>query len=236
MIGAAFILGLLGSWHCVGMCGPIAMIVPGAQGKNRIYSILLYHSGKTLSYVLIGSLFGLFGVFLSSLKVQSVTTIIVGIIMILLAFLPVILSRLEKGGFKLFSSYFQLKSKLTKMLEKDKLEFSFYIGILNGFIPCGLVYTAAIAALAQSSAAEGALFMLAFGLGTAPFLSLIIFASDFIKNKMRSRASIYRTLAFCLVGGFMLWKGLNAYQIEIDSAKQGDHFQICQAPSEASSL
>ena len=228
MLWAAFTLGLAGSWHCVGMCGPIAMVVPGAKGKNRIYAILLYHSGKILSYALIGSLFGLFGLFLGSLKIQSVVTISVGILMVLIAFLPVILNRLEQKGFVLFSSYFRFKQKLSRLLDKDKVEFAFYIGLLNGFIPCGMVYMAALAALTQASVTDSILFMVLFGLGTAPFISLLIFFANYLRSKIQKRAVMLRTAVLFLVGLFMVWKGFNSYSLDLQSAKAGDHFQICE--------
>jgi sulfite exporter TauE/SafE len=227
MISAAFILGLLGSWHCVAMCGPIALIIPTAHGKNRIYSILLYHSGKIFAYMVIGSLVGMFAIFLESLKIQAIITIAIGIFIAILALVPFILKKVEQKGYVLFSSYFKLKAKIASSLKKDRLDYSFYIGFMNGFIPCGLVYVAALGALAQSNHLEAITFMLFFGLGTAPFMSLLIFFSDHLKKRFQKHGGLLRTMAIALVGVFMIWKGISNYNTQFEEEKVGDHFQIC---------
>lgn len=228
MIYSALILGLLGSWHCIGMCGPIAMMVPGAKGKNRIFSVLLYHSGKILAYVSIGSLIGVFTIMITSLRVQSIITIGAGVLMALLAFLPALLNYIEKKGLSFFNPVIRVKNQLSKALKKEKITYGFYIGFLNGFIPCGMVYVAALGALAQPTAVEGALFMLFFGIGTMPFLSAIIFASSWFKNRFKRLAIPLRTVAFCSVGLFMIWKGINNYNQEIGPPKLGENFEVCE--------
>jgi sulfite exporter TauE/SafE len=122
MIWTGFLIGLLGSWHCIGMCGPIALMIPGAKGKNRIAAISLYHSGKILAYLSLGSVFGMIPAFIDSFKVQATITISVGILMILLALIPMLLNKMERSGFKLFSNYFNLKNKLAHSLNRDKIE------------------------------------------------------------------------------------------------------------------
>jgi sulfite exporter TauE/SafE len=209
------------------MCGPIALMVPGAKGKNRIFAIILYHSGKILSYTLIGALFGLSTAFITSFKVQSIITISAGIVIGILAFTPSILNYLEKRGFTAFNSLINFKNKLASSLEKDRIEYGFYIGFFNGFIPCGLVYIAAIGAMAQNSMLEAALYMVFFGLGTMPFLSVIIFASSYLKKKFSAQAQKIRILAFLLVSIFMIWKGYSNLQVAIEQPKEGEEFMIC---------
>lgn len=211
MIWAAFILGLLGSWHCLAMCGPIALIVPMAQGKNKVYSILLYHTGKIITYMLIGLLVGSLAIFIESFKVQAIITIAVGGFIALIALVPAILNRMEKKGYKLFNGYFQFKNRIAKYLKKDRLDYSFYIGVLNGFIPCGLVYVAALGALAQTSYLEGMVFMLFFGLGTAPLMSVLLYFSDALKQRFKKYSTSLRVVAMSSVGVFMLWQGVSQY-------------------------
>ena len=230
MLWSAFILGLLGSWHCVGMCGPIAMMVPGSKGKNRVVAAGLYHFGKIMSYALIGSLFGLFTAFITSLKVQSWITISAGIFIGILAFAPTLLNYVERKGFKIFNGLINFKNKISKALNKNKAEYGFYIGFFNGFMPCGLVYIAAIGAMVQPSVIESVGYMVLFGLGTIPFLSLAIFTSGFIKERLRLHSSKVRTVAFIAISIFMIWKGYNGLKIEIEQPQEGEDFQICRTP------
>jgi len=227
VIYLAFILGLSGSWHCIGMCGPIALMVPGSKGKNRIFSILLYHSGKILAYILIGALIGLATAFITSVKIQATITIVVGAIMVLLAFLPSLLTTVEKKGLKIFNPIIRIKNQFAKSLNKNKLEYTLYIGFLNGFIPCGMVYIAALGALAQPSLFDGMLFMVFFGIGTMPFMSLLIFASGFFKQRFKKIAKPMRLIAFCAVGLFMIWRGAVDYNTTFQPPKLGEQFEIC---------
>lgn len=228
MIWSAFILGLLGSWHCIGMCGPIALMIPGARGKNRLLAILLYHGGKIGAYMLIGALFGLISVFITSFKVQAIITISVGVIMALLAAIPMLLNRFERKGFQFFSPLIRVKNQLARALDKNKLEYSFYIGFLNGFIPCGMVYVAALGALAQPNMGQGVMFMAFFGIGTMPFMSLLLYASSFFQNKFRKIALPLRTVAFFVVSSFMIWRGVANYQTELHAPKLGETYMICE--------
>jgi sulfite exporter TauE/SafE len=227
MLFSAFILGLLGSWHCVAMCGPIALMIPGANGKNRVFTILLYHVGKIAAYVLIGLFIGSFGLFFQSLTVQAIISIAAGLVMVLLALTPFLLNRLEQKGFQLYKPLVQLKGKLLKSSSSDKREVSLYIGFLNGFIPCGMVYMAALGALVQPTISETMLFMVFFGLGTMPFMSALIFSTNLLKVKLKRYAAPMRTAALLFVAAFMLYKGsVNLHQ-EISAPKLGETFEVC---------
>ncbi len=227
MIWSAFILGLLGSWHCIGMCGPIALMVPGSKGKNRIFTLLLYHGGKIVTYVIIGSLIGVFSAFITSFKIQAIITIGVGAAIAVLAFAPSLLNRVERKGYQFFSPLVRIKNQLAQALNKQKLEYSFYIGFLNGFIPCGMVYVAALGSLAQPNVGEGMLFMVFFGLGTMPFMSLLLFASSYFGNQFRKIALPLRTVAFIGIGCFMIWRGVSDYHTALHPPRLGESYMIC---------
>lgn len=232
MLWSAFILGLMGSWHCVGMCGPIAMMVPGSKGKNRVIAAGLYHLGKIFSYALIGTLFGMFTAFITSLKVQSWITISAGVLIGILAFTPTLINYIEKRGFKFFNKLIQFKKRISSELNKNKAEYGFYIGFFNGFMPCGLVYIAAIGAMVQPSIIESVGYMALFGVGTIPFLSIAIFTSGFLKERFRLHSAKIRTVAFVAISIFMIWKGYNGLKVEIEQAKEGENFQICHVPTD----
>ncbi len=227
MLLSAFILGLAGSIHCIGMCGPIALMIPTGKNNNKLISILFYSFGKLLTYLLIGSLFGLIVNSIKNFNFQAGLSIISGIILILFALLPKLLAKLEQKGYVLFSGILKFKSKLTKALDKNKLEFSFYIGFLNGFIPCAMVYSAAIAAFAQSSFIESVGFMLFFGLGTIPLMILFYFMAQGIKSKLMKYTKTFQTLALLGVGLFLIWRGYSHYNEAIPSLKEGAIFKLC---------
>ncbi len=216
----------MGSWHCFAMCGPIAMMIPGSKGKNKIFSSLLYNSGKILAYVIIGALFGIFTVFVESFKVQAIISISVGTLIAFLAIAPSFINMAERKGYKVFDSFLKLKSKLAAALNKNRLEFGFYIGFLNGFIPCGMVYIAAMGAMVQPTYSHSLLYMLFFGLGTMPMMSTIIIASSLIKKKMGTNLKKVQFAGLLLVGLILVWQGIQQYSTEID-AGANDHIEVC---------
>ncbi|HIP35232.1 MAG TPA: sulfite exporter TauE/SafE family protein [Crocinitomix sp.] len=228
MIWSAFLLGLAGSLHCVGMCGPIALMIPTGNGKQKWLSLFLYHSGKILTYLIIGTFFGLIVSTLNSYKTQIIFTFISGGLLILFGLLPVFLNWVEKKGYQFFNNVINFKTKLAKSLNKNKIEYSFYIGFLNGFLPCAMVYSAAIMALAQKSFMNSLIIMLVFGLGTIPLLSVFYFFSNKLKSKLNNYANIFRTFSFIIVGVFLMIRGV--YYLEKEPPKPlegGNSFKIC---------
>lgn len=175
----AFVMGLAGSLHCFAMCGPLAMSLPGkgAAGWKLLGNRLLYNFGRIFSYLVIGVVFGLVGQALSLIIYQETISLITGIFLLLWMlsqFLPKIFGKTP--GFLL--SWTSLSSKIfAKLKGKPKAVSMLGFGVLNGFLPCGLVYLAATASLNQGNISYSILYMLLFGLGTLPMmlgLSLII--------------------------------------------------------------
>lgn len=228
MLWTGFLIGLLGSWHCVGMCGPIALMVPGSKGRNRFLAITLYHSGKIISYLLMGSLFGMIPALLFSFKIQALTSLIIGGVMILLALSPILLSKFENSGYQFADRYFKLKNKLIASLKKDGAEYGFYVGILNGFVPCGMVYVAALGALSQTSFTDSLLFMLFFGIGTLPLMTIFMISAGFLKQPLLRLAPKLRMISFIVVGSFMIWKGVSHYNDVLNPPKEGEKFETCE--------
>lgn len=227
MLWSAFLIGLAGSLHCVGMCGPIALMIPG-KGRQRWLSISLYHIGKLLTYLIIGTFFGLIVGTLHSYTTQIIFTFLSGGLLILFGFLPSFLNWVERKGFVFFNRFIQFKNRLAKSLNKNKIEYSFYIGFLNGFLPCAMVYSAAIAALAQKSFMNSIIFMLFFGLGTVPLLTAFYFFSSSIKTKLSKYANTIRAASFIIVGAYLIFRGISYMNQEIPQPKAGgDSFQVC---------
>ena len=187
MLISALIFGLLGSFHCIGMCGPIAFLLPLERNNKvkKLLQIFLYHSGRLFSYAVIGLAFGIVGKGLSLFGFQQQLSIFIGILMLILLLFPKQkLGKLnpENASFRLISN---LKNQLGKELRKKRPDTFFSVGFLNGFLPCGLVYMAVLGAVAIGSALEGALYMVFFGLGTIPLMTSAIWLSNIISVKSR---------------------------------------------------
>ncbi|MEP1016192.1 sulfite exporter TauE/SafE family protein, partial [Maribacter dokdonensis] len=165
MLLSALILGLMGSLHCVGMCGPIAFMLPVDRTNNykKFGQIFIYHFGRLLAYGFIGLVFGLLGKGLSIFGIQQKLSIAIGIIMILIVLIPYQTFNkynLSKPIYKVIS---KVKNQLGRELKKKSSDTFLTIGFLNGFLPCGLVYMALFGSIAMGDALQGSLYMMLFG-------------------------------------------------------------------------
>lgn len=208
---AALTLGLLGSFHCVGMCGPIALALPLGRESwfTKIIGAILYNLGRTITYGLMGALFGLFGQGLVLAGFQDVISIALGTIMILSVFFPLLFSKTRSIESYIASFTGNLKESLRKLFARNSYPSLFFIGILNGLLPCGLVYMAIAGALATGNVISGTLFMLLFGLGTAPMMFGISVISSsvsvIVRNKIRKVIPVF----IVLLGIIFILRGLN---------------------------
>jgi sulfite exporter TauE/SafE len=177
----AFIIGLFGSLHCVGMCGPVILAFMGPSQSKKGFA--LYHSGRILAYVLIGGVLGLLGATVALMQLQKFLAFFLGFGLILLYGVPSIRHRLERFYFE--SSFYQfLKSFLLQNISTRKRWF--LSGVANGFFPCGLTYVAAAGAVALGNPLEGAAFMILFGLGTLPALITLSFAGNIFSQRLKT--------------------------------------------------
>ena len=210
MLWSAIILGLLGSFHCVGMCGPIAFMLPVDRSNSfkKISQIGSYHLGRLFSYSLIGLFFGLVGKSLYIFGLQQQLSIAIGIIMILVILIPVqTFSKynLSKPLYKLIS---KVKSALGSALKKKTADTFLTIGFLNGFLPCGLVYMAVFASLAMQSTLQGSLYMVLFGIGTIPLMTSAIYLGKFLNSKIKQRIQKAIPVFVILIGLLFILRGL----------------------------
>jgi sulfite exporter TauE/SafE len=187
MLISALIFGLLGSFHCVGMCGPIAFLLPldRTNTLKKTAQIFVYHFGRILAYSLIGLVFGLIGGSLNLFGMQQQLSIAIGLLMILVMIIPA--KTFNKYNFSkpLYKIISKVKSALGKELKKKSVDTFLTIGFLNGLLPCGLVYMAVFGALASGGAMEGSLYMAVFGLGTIPLMTTAIYLGNFLSGKVR---------------------------------------------------
>ncbi len=184
---AAFGLGLLGSLHCVGMCGPITLALPFNKGNLGLHVTgnVFYQLGRVVTYGIIGLLFGTIGRGFSLAGIQQPVSIVLGALMIAAIVLPKVINLHRTPGF-LQKAIVGLKKQMGSFLQRRGLGALFVTGLLNGFLPCGLVYMALLGALGIGSPLESAGFMIFFGLGTFPMMFAIAFTGNFISVKWRS--------------------------------------------------
>ena len=210
MLYSAFILGLLGSVHCVGMCGPIAFIIPvdRSNGLRRNFQIFLYHLGRILTYAIIGLIFGLLGKGIYLFGVQQHLSIAIGAIMILLVIVPYKYFNRYKLTLPITRSVSKIKNVLGNELKKKTADTIFTIGFLNGFLPCGLVYMAVFGALASGNAWQGSLYMVLFGLGTIPLMTAAIYLGNFLKGKARNYLNRSIPVIIVIIGILFILRGM----------------------------
>lgn len=210
MLVSALILGLLGSLHCVGMCGPIAFMLPVDRSNSfkKVTQIAIYHFGRLLAYSIIGLVFGLLGKSFYLFGVQQQLSIVIGILMIVIILLPyktISKYNLSRPLYKVIS---KLKSSLGKALKKRTADTFLTIGFLNGFLPCGLVYMAVFGAIATGSLFEGSLYMILFGIGTIPLMTTAIYLGKFLNSTIKQRIQKAIPVFVVVIGLLFILRGL----------------------------
>jgi sulfite exporter TauE/SafE len=208
---SAFLVGLLGGGHCVGMCGGIvgAVSMHLPQSKSKVPFLLSYNVGRILSYTFAGAIAGLVGASSFFLEhVLPIQHVLYGISSLMLIALGLYLAdiwhgvtHLEGAGKGIWKT---LQPFSKRYIPAQNIKQAFFLGSLWGWLPCGLVYSVLIAAIATGSAINGGLAMLAFGLGTLPTLLTMGMAAVRLKTVLQNiwvrRASGMMVLGFGLVG------------------------------------
>jgi uncharacterized protein len=211
-LAAGFMLGLLGSMHCIGMCGPIALALPvhHLSPFKKYTGIFLYNAGRVFSYVILGLIFSAIGQRLFIGNYQRYLSIAIGILIVLAVLLD-IAHRTRFVTCSVFQRFLsKLQSSMAVQLRKDNSILSlFIIGFLNGWLPCGLVYIAISAAVAISEPVKGMLFMMGFGLATWPVMvSVSWLGKKFITPYRLQLQRILPALMLCM-GALFILRGMN---------------------------
>ena len=210
MLYTAFIFGLISSLHCIGMCGPIAMMLPVDRSNQtkKTLQIFTYHLGRLAAYASIGFIFGLFGKGFSMAGLQQELSVILGIIMIVIVVIPekvFIAYNFSKPIFKVIS---KIKTALGSQFKNKSYQSLFTIGLLNGFLPCGMVYVALFGAIAMQSPGLGVVYMILFGLGTIPMMSSVVYLNSFLTLPFRNKIQkVIPYVAVC-IGVLFILRGL----------------------------
>ena len=209
-IYSGLVLGLLTSFHCVGMCGPIALSLPlhGDTKFKKLLGGILYNLGRTVTYALMGLAFGLLGHGLSTLGFQKIVSILAGTLMIATVFFPAIFKSadLDSGIFSFVNS---VKKALKGLFSTKSFWGLFLIGLLNGLLPCGPLYFAVIVSAGTGNVVESVLFMTLFGLGTIPLLLAVSIAGNFISVNLRNKINNFIPVIMVIMGILFILRGLS---------------------------
>lgn len=209
LLVSAVILGFLGSFHCVGMCGPIAFMLP-VDRKNQIkqfVQISSYHLGRLTTYSLIGLLFGLLGRGFELFGFQQHLSILTGALMILSVILPEVFKKIKISQ-SISKVIIKIKSSIGKELKGKRNDTFFTLGFLNGYLPCGLVYMAVLGAITTHNVFTGSMYMFLFGLGTIPLMSATVYLGNITNTIFRKRTQQIIPIVVICIGILFILRGL----------------------------
>jgi sulfite exporter TauE/SafE len=206
MIINGLIFGLISTLHCVGMCGPLALAVPSKVESNKWIFALFYQIGRIGVYILIGSIAFSIGFSFSMFKLQQVITIVFGSLLVVYALFSFF-------NFKQFPFVRKYNDKLSKQfgaaMKLKPLQSALSLGVLNGLLPCGAIYIAAIYCSSFSSFYEASAYMFLFGIGTMPvFIMAWLLVSKKLNFKLQQLKWVYKTLPL-IIGLLMIIRGAN---------------------------
>ena len=205
----ALILGLMGSLHCVGMCGPIALALPlrGNTIWQKILGSLLWGTGKIVTYSLMGALFGLIGAGFKFLGYQQVISVAIGALMVLSVFLPSLFTRFTGG--RVTALFNPVRRGMQQLFREKNNKALFLIGLFNGLLPCGLVYMAVAGAIGTGDFRMAIGYMALFGLGTMPLLLLISVLGNLVSQTIRKQINKAIPVVVVLIGIIFILRGLS---------------------------
>lgn len=210
LIISAISLGFASGFHCIGMCGPIAlsMGLTKSQAINFHLQNLIYNLGRIFTYTLFGAILGLVGEGFQLAGVQGYLTIAVGILLIVMAFFSFGGKDIASKVPFLSKLLLKIKMSLGKLLQKPDFKSRFFTGILNGFLPCGMVYIALTASLASGGSLQGGLYMLLFGLGTLPFMFAVVFLGSLMNQAFRQKVLKVIPILMIVLGTLFVVRGM----------------------------
>jgi uncharacterized protein len=207
MLWTALVLGFLGSFHCIGMCGPIALAVGGKNGQTFLQKKIIYNLGRSLTYAMLGFLIGSLGFSLSLAGVQQGVSIAMGLLVVIFS-----ISYKKADKFltipALSGIVNWIKSLLGKYLRSGSRLAFFSTGLVNGLLPCGMVYMALVVALGMQSPFLGAVYMFFFGMGTIPMLLGLMVSGSLLPAVRRQQFQKAIPYLGMLIGILMVFRGL----------------------------
>jgi len=210
LILSALGLGFASGFHCIGMCGPIAlsMGLTKKQSTNFYLQNLTYQFGRITTYSILGGILGIIGEGFEMVGFQQYLTIAVGILLIFMAVFSFGGKDFASKLPFLSSFLFKVKMKLSKLLQKADYRSRYATGLLNGLLPCGMVYMALTASLAAGGIVQSAGFMALFGLGTLPFMFLVVLVGNLMTSALRLKILKIVPVMMIILGGLFILRGM----------------------------
>lgn len=203
-----FIIGLSAAFHCLGMCGPIAMAIPVNRSNN--WTILLgalqYNFGRVSAYTFLGFLIGSIGLSIASLQWMQWLSIAAGLLMTFIAWHQLFHFGQSKWTGKISITISRGIGKLFRSKSPLKL---LGLGVLNGLLPCGMVFIGLTNALIQTSPLQGAMAMFFYGLGTLPMMLSVVFFASKLSGTWRLRFTKIVPYLMTFIGVLVILRGLN---------------------------
>jgi len=220
---SSFTLGIGGSLHCLGMCGPLALSVPFTKDNSKKWPrIIIFYLAKSFAYGMLGALSGLFGKGLILMNWQQGLSIVAGIMIILMVCLPIL-----KAGAGSFLFRRQFGILYNRLQHHARLSDYGMLGFLNGLLPCGLVYTALTAATLSGGWSSGFLAMVLFGLGTAPALVLLIVFRSKLSLQLRKQLKPVSLALSVFIGLLLIARGLSLGIPYVSPECEGNTIKKC---------
>jgi hypothetical protein len=233
---SALSVGFFGSFHCAGMCGPLALALPtpGNSNQSLLAGRLLYNFGRTVTYFILGLIAGIIGHTFSIKGLQSDISIVAGVLIILVVLFSND-SILKKINGNLVGASYHVKKKLGFLLKQHSYSSLFFVGLLNGILPCGFVYLAMAAAVSSGSIINGGLYMFLFGLGTLPMMLLISLSGSIISIKARTFVNKLSPVIAIALALFLIHRGTILRNEEDDCCKKHkiSHYDSGKSVSDA---
>jgi len=222
----AFFIGLFGSVHCIGMCGPLAFAIPTVNNKwwLIVTDKVTYNIGRIVTYSFLGLLIGFIGKQLWLSGLQQGVSIVSGLLIIMAA-----CSRLFKVRMKDNKILSSLLSPIKRLLNYALRRHAGHliVGLLNGFLPCGFVYLALVGAVNTSSPLASARFMFWFGVGTFPLMLLATISSGFIGPVVRRRINKAMPYLMVCLGFWFILRGINLNIPYLSPQIKPSDIQVC---------
>lgn len=205
----AFTIGLFGSFHCVGMCGPIAMALPGSGHTlaAQLVQKSVYNTGRIITYSLLGGVMGLAGRAVSLAQLQQPLSILLGLLIIAGALVPLFDTSGIRRSRPVRQVFDWLQRRMKRAMNKQGNRAMLAIGILNGLLPCGFVYVGLAGSVTTGSVPAGMAYMAMFGLGTFPAMMAMAMAPGVISLNTRRKINRYLPLLAVLLGLYLVYRG-----------------------------
>jgi hypothetical protein len=207
----AFSIGALGSLHCVGMCGPLALALPIGVGSTGTFLLgrALYHLGRVVTYAAMGVVAGLVGQKIVYYGFQQTVSIAAGVLMIGAYAFPALVGRhLARLSF-LDAIATRVQHAFANLLVRRSVMTMFLIGLVNGLLPCGLVYVALAGSAMTGDPLRGALFAAVFGFGTFPMMFVVSVLGRRVSPNARQRIARLVPVFMIALGTLFILRGMN---------------------------